>query len=190
MRTEFEITFPNIKKQEIRKKIKSLWGICTKEKTLMRRTIFEWPLDPVWTYVRVRDEGDKVTCTYKNVAKWKLDVNSVKEIETEVKDFDAMKGILENIGLKTKAYQETYREVWQINDEVEFMIDVWPGLNPYIEIEGASEEIIKKYAKLLGFDYEKWFFGTVDQIYQLELGIAPEIINNLELITFENPPQA
>jgi hypothetical protein len=28
--------------------------------------------------------------------------------------------------LEEKAYQETYREVWIINDEIELMIDEWP----------------------------------------------------------------
>jgi hypothetical protein len=28
--------------------------------------------------------------------------------------------------LKEKSYQETYREIWSINDEIEFMIDEWP----------------------------------------------------------------
>ena len=48
-----------------------------------------------------------------------------------------------------------YREVWEINDEVECMLDIWPGLQPYIEIEGANEDIVKKYSAILGFDYSE-----------------------------------
>jgi hypothetical protein len=38
------------------------------------------------------------------------------------------------------------------------MIDLWPGLNPFIEIESHSEENVKKYSELLGFDYSDGIF--------------------------------
>jgi adenylate cyclase class IV len=47
-------------------------------------------------------------------------------LETEIKDFDVMVNIFRKLGLKEKAYQETYREVWEINNEIEFMLDLWP----------------------------------------------------------------
>jgi len=46
-----------------------------------------------------------------------------------------MREIYIHMGLRQKAYQETRREVWKINDEIEIMLDEWPGISPFIEIE-------------------------------------------------------
>jgi hypothetical protein len=37
-----------------------------------------------------------------------------------------MVDIFRNLNLREKSYQETYREVWEINKEVEIMFDLWP----------------------------------------------------------------
>ncbi|MDD3303117.1 MAG: hypothetical protein PHN31_06190 [Candidatus Gracilibacteria bacterium] len=100
-----------------------------------------------------------------------------------------MVNIFRKLGLNEKSYQETYREVWEINNEIEIMIDLWPGLNPYIEIEGENEEVVKKYSNLLGFDYNNGIFGTSFQVYEKELGLDYEFINSLKEITFDNIPR-
>ena len=52
----------------------------------------------------------------------------------------------EKRGLKNTSTQENYREIWK-NDAIEICIDTWPGLLPYIEIEGKNQEIVKKYVE-------------------------------------------
>ena len=89
--------------------------------------------------------------------------------------------------LKEKAYQESYREIWTINDEIEFMIDEWPWLSPFVEIEWKNEDLVKKYSNLLQFNYEEWIFWAVDEIYFKELWIERNITNNTRVITFKNP---
>ena len=91
--------------------------------------------------------------------------------------------------IKTKGLSGKKREIWEINNEIELMIDIWPWLKPFIEIEGKTEKIVKKYSELLWFNYSEWIFWTVDQIYLKELWIKPDIINNLAEITFENIPK-
>jgi adenylate cyclase class 2 len=169
MITEFEAVFSPVDKEEMREKIKSIWGKCTKVNTLMKRVVFENPINPHHSYLRVRDEWWKITCCMKTVDTWNLHIWSVKELETQVDDFDTMKNMFMWLGLKRKAYQETYREIWEIAREIEIMIDEWPGLRPFIEIEWANEEQVKKYAELLGCDYSEAIFWTVDQIYKKEL---------------------
>ena len=186
MHTEFEIVFTSIDKEKIIKQIKKLGWVCTKKEILMKRVIYEKSKN---AFARIRDEWDKVTCTYKEVKNWNLDINSVKELETEVWDFDIMKDIFNKMWLRQKAYQETKREVWKINWEIELMIDTWPWLKPFLEIEWKSEKIVKKYVDLLWFNYEKWLFWTVDEVYLKELWIEKNIINNLSEITFENIPK-
>ena len=184
MKTEFEIKFLSIDKEKIIDKIKKLWWVCTKEETLMKRVVYDkWKT----AYARIRDEWDKTTCTYKEISYDNMDINSVKELETEVGDFDTMKAIFDKMWLKQKSYQETLRQVWEINDEIEFMIDTWPGLNPYIEIEWKDEEVVRKYVDLLWFDYNDWVFGTVDEVAFIELWIPKEVCNTISEITFEKP---
>jgi adenylate cyclase class IV len=118
-----------------------------------------------------------------------LSINSVKELECEVSDFGVLKQIFNNMWIKEKAYQETYREIWTVDNEILFMIDERPGLEPFIEIEWKSEDIVKMYSEKLGFDYNDWIFWTVDEIYYKELWLSHDYINSLPIITFENPPR-
>ncbi len=186
MKTEYEVVFSNINREETIQKIKEIWWICTKENTLMKRVVFTAPNWWTWSYLRVRDEWNKITCTYKETREWKLDITSVRELETEVWDFDTMVWIYRKLWLTEKSFQESYREIWKIWNEIEFMIDLWPWLNPYIEIEWWNEEIVKKYSEILGFDYSDWLFGSSFQIYEKELGIDFDTMNNLKEITFAN----
>lgn len=188
MKTEYEIVFTNINKIEIIEKIKNLGWICIKENTLMKRVIFETPNNKRWSYLRIRDEWNKITCTYKEENLLINDINSIKELETIVKDFDIMVDIFKKLWLKQKSYQETYREIWEINNEIEIMIDLWPWLNPYIEIEWNNEELVRKYSNLLWFDYNDWIFWTCFQVYEKELWLDYEFINSLKEITFEKIP--
>lgn len=189
MKTEFEVQFLKIDREKIIEKLKNLWAKCIMKNTLMKRVVFENPLNKAKSYLRVRDEWEKITCTYKEIRWEKLDINSKKEIETTVWDFDTMVEIFKTIWLKQKAYQESYRETREIDDKVFFMLDEWPWLKPFIEIEWESEEIVREYSKKLWFDYENaWFFGAVDELYLAEAWIPKEIMNDMEIITFENPP--
>ena len=188
MKTEFEVVFTNIDKQKIIKQITDLWWVCVKENTLMKRVVFDLP--NLWdnAYLRVRDEWGLVTCTYKEIKEWDLDIHSVSELETEVWDFDTMVSIYKKLWFKQKSFQESYREIWKIGDDIEFMLDLWPGLNPYIEIEWENEEVVKKYSKLLWFNYSEWLFWSSFQIYEKELWIDFETMNSLEEITFNCVP--
>jgi len=189
MKTEFEVVFTWIDRENITKKIKALNWICIKENTLMKRVIFETQNNKRWSYLRVRDEWDKITCTYKEENLLTNDINSIKELETVVKDFDVMVDIFRKLWLNEKSYQETYREIWEINNEIEIMIDLWPWLNPYIEIEWENEEVVRKYSNLLWFDYDNWIFWTSFQVYEKELWLDYEFLNSLKEVTFDNIPK-
>ena len=95
-----------------------------------------------------------------------------------------MISILEKMWYKFKSYQETKREIWEINS-VEFMIDTWPWLNTFLEIEAWGEEKIKKYSQLLWFDYKDAVFWAVDEIAKIELWVTSEFINNVPKISFD-----
>lgn len=189
MKIEYEVVYTNIDREKVITKIKNLWWIQIKKNTLTKRVVFDTPNWWKGSYIRVRDEWDKVTTTYKEQKPWKLDIASISELETTVWDFNEMLSIYRKLWLVEKSYQEMYREIWEINNEIEIMIDLWPWLKPYVEIEWENENLVKKYSNLLWFDYDDWVFGSSFQIYEKELSIDFDTMNSLKEISFDNPPR-
>ncbi|MEK7612499.1 MAG: CYTH domain-containing protein, partial [Patescibacteria group bacterium] len=135
-------------------------------------------------WLRVRDEGDKVTLALKMSTG--SNIEDQKEISLTIGNFDTALELLESIGCKRKAYQESKRELWKIG-QVEITIDEWPGLEPFIEIEGQSEDDVKKCADVLGFDYTTALFSSVGGVYKIKYGISlDEIEEKVGDITFGN----
>ena len=166
MQTEIEVKFLNIDLDLIRAKLLESGAICEQPMRLMRRAIIDTPdLNTRSAYVRIRDEGHRVTLTYKQFDA--LSIDGAKEIEVEVDSFDGAVAIFEQVGLAPRSYQESKRETWQLGD-VEVVIDEWPWLNPYIEIEGANEEALIVVAGQLGFDWGNAVFGDVMVAYRAQ----------------------
>jgi len=191
MQTEFEATFINIKPDEIRIKLKALGAKQIKPETLIRRVNFFPPNNDKFGWMRVRDEGDKITLSYKRYlgAKNGHKIDSQQEIFLEINSFEEGIKLLESVGAKKKSYQETKRESWRLG-EIEFDMDTWPGLEPFLEIEGPNEPTIKEVAEKLQLDYSQAIFGPVGLIYEKMLGIPQPIINNeTPEITFDQPPK-
>lgn len=166
MKTEIEVKFLNVDHDAMRQKLQIVGGRLATPMRDMRRALFETPdMKARNGFYRLRDEGDKITLTYKQ-----FDSNSLtgaKEIEIEVSDFQATVDLLAQNDLEPITYQESRREAWIVND-CEVVLDEWPWIPTYIEIEGASEQIVKDTAALLGFDWKDAVFGSVDVIYERE----------------------
>ena len=187
MQIEFEAKFTNIDKDDVRSKLKNIGAVLVKPEFLMRRVTFDTPLGIKGGWLRVRDEGDKITMSLKVEAGDKI--TDQKECQIVISDFNKGCEFLEAIGVQRKAYQETTREIWQLG-KIEFSIDTWPGLNPFLEIEAPNEPTVKAAAEKIGCDWHSALFGGVGRIYQTELGIDIDKINNQTTeITFANPPQ-
>jgi adenylate cyclase class 2 len=166
MQSEIEAKFLNVQHDEIRAKLTELGAICVQPMRLMRRvTIENDRLVEKNAFVRVRDEGDRVTMTYKQFDS--LSVDGAKEIEIVVSDFDTAVQLLDATGLPSQSFQESKRETWQLG-EVEIVLDEWPWLKPYIEIEAGSETLVQDTAKRLGFDWNEAAFGDVMVAYRAE----------------------
>ena len=95
----------------------------------------------------------------------------------KVDNFDEAVLLLETIGCDKKAYQESKREVWKL-DDCEVLIDEWPFLEPYLEIEGKSEEAVKAVCEKLSFDYGDALFCSADVLYSRKYGFDRDVINN------------
>lgn len=188
MQKEIEATFLSIDKDAIRQKLKNNGYTLHTPEYLMRRKTFDFSqIDPGKNkWGRVRQESDKVTMTIKEVKG--TGIHDTFEVEMIVNDFDTATNFFEACNIHPKSFQENKREVW-IKADIEIMIDSWPGLNPFIEIEGPTEELVKTASQELGFNFEKAVFGSIDLIYEIELGVKAEEINKLSEITFKNYPK-
>ena len=189
LKTEFEATFANIDKDYLRKKIKENGGELIKKEFTQKRKVFNFPESNTNKdgFVRVRDEDGKITMTLK-IFKGK-NIEDQKEAEIVVSDFDTASLILSELGAKEKAFQETKREIWKI-DNVEIMIDTWPFLETFVEIEGENEEDVRRISEKLNFNWEDAIFAPVTELYKRKYNISEDRINNKTpkiVFDMENP---
>lgn len=185
MNVEYEATFSKIDKGTIRRSLEDAGAELIENEFLQKRAVFLFPKghEDSASWIRVRDEKDRITMSVKTVDGKKID--NQKEMQIEVSGFDQAVAFLELLGCKKKAYQETKRELWTL-DGVEISIDEWPFLEPFLEIEGESEEEVKKVSEKLGLDYSKALFCSVDTLYSEKYHISKDTINNkTPLIVFE-----
>jgi adenylate cyclase class 2 len=188
MQTEVEAKFLDVDFVALRKKLHQAKATLDQSMRLMRRVIFDYPdlqLEKDEAFLRVRDEGHKVTMTYKRFDG--RHIHSAKEVEIVVDDYDKAVELLKASGFMVKSRQESKRETWHLGD-CEIVLDEWPWLKPYIEIEGPNENRIKEVAVQLGFDWRDALFGSVTRAYRREYAIPEEMtIANIEVIAFDAP---
>lgn len=190
MKTEYEATFLNINRGDLTQRLKKVGARLERPEYMQRRVTFELPLQKrnETTWLRVRDEGDKITLTLKSV-EGKTIVGQ-KEILVVVDDFDGTVALLESIGCEKKSYQESKRELWKLG-AVEIAIDTWPFLEPYIEVEGLSEWAVKEVAGKLDLKYKEAIFDTVNAVYKRKYGKTLDELDKAVLRNFtfsiENP---
>jgi len=185
MDIEYEATFWPINKDEIRGKLKAIGATLVKPEFLQKRKVFNMPeghkIKGGW--LRIRDESDKITMSLKVVDGDHIE--NQKEICLEIDNFDGAVELLKTVGCEEKAYQETLREKWSL-DEVEVTIDTWPFLEPFVEVEGKSEIDVKAVSEKLGFDWNNALFCSIDVLYSKKYGLDTKVFTDLApLIVFE-----
>jgi len=177
MEIEYEATFINIDKQDIREKLRKIKAELLHPEFLQKRIVFNLPKgnEIKGGWARVRDEGDKITMSLKIVDG--ASIESQKEICLKIDSLEKAEEFLILLGCEKKAYQENKRELWKI-DGIEATIDEWPFLEPFVEIEGDSEESVKQIAEKLGFDYKNALFCSIDTLYSKKYNLSEDVINN------------
>lgn len=188
MKPEIEAKFLNVNHDELRKKLKALGATCEAPMRLMRRRNFDFPdrrLDKQKNgWVRVRDEGNKITMSYKQLNSRALD--GTHEVNLTIDSFEAACSFLESIGLESKTVQETKRESWRL-DRCEIELDEWPWVKPYIEIEGPDEKSLRELAAKIGLDWSKVCHGSVEVVYRAEYDVTDEDVDYIPEIAFDLP---
>lgn len=186
MNIEYEATFADINKEEVRETLKHVGARLVRPEFLQKRINFRFPegspMEHGW--IRLRDEQERITLSIK-INRGEL-ISNQKELQLIVDNFESAKEFLELLGCKQKSYQETKREIWLL-DKTEICLDEWPYLEPFVEIEGDSEESVKNTAEKLGFDWSKARFCAVGTLYHEKYNVPEKIINNeTARFTFED----
>jgi adenylate cyclase class IV len=187
---EFEGRVLDLNLDEFYKKLKACNATKLNDLTLYRRSVFKL-CDIERGFVRVRDEGDKITMTAKVYKYPKFPIESELSIHDT---FEHGQDFLRSLNLTEKAYHETMREKWSIPKSstnkkqlCEVAIDRIPGLPLYAELECKTEADLKKTCNLLGVNYKDLGFGGYGNVYNHYYGISLNEINNvIPKLTFNN----
>lgn len=189
MQTEIEVKFLDIHHDNLRAKLKQLGARLDQPMRLMRRAVFDWPGGKLEEskdgFLRVRDEGHQITMTYKVFNERTVD--GAGEVELVIDDYQKAVALLEAIGMVVKSEQESRREAWHL-DDCEIVLDEWPWIKPYIEIEGPSQNQLRLAAKKLGLQWGDAVFGSVTTAYRGEYDIPYHVsIGEQPVIAFGDP---
>jgi adenylate cyclase class 2 len=188
MKPEIEAKFLDMDFEAVRAKLREAGAVCVHPVRLMQRKNFDHAdgrLEAIGGWIRVRDEGDKVTLAYKQLDN--RDIDGTKEVSVEVSSFDDTVALLLAAGLKQTSYQETRRESWVL-DGTQIELDEWPWVRPFVEIEAPDAEALYAAAEKLGFDREKALHGSVEIMYLQEYDVSEQEVDAWPEITFSPVP--
>lgn len=151
---EIEVRFLEINKDDLVNRLKELDAEDLGE-DLLEEVIFydrelKWK-DSGKKFVRIRKANGKIILTYKCQDRECID--GTEEVEFEVSSFAKAEVLLERIGLIPFRHQQKKRHKFMLGD-VTIDIDTWPKIPTYVELEGESEEDLKKAAEKIGLDWK------------------------------------
>ncbi|OGF20694.1 hypothetical protein A2316_02795 [Candidatus Falkowbacteria bacterium RIFOXYB2_FULL_38_15] len=184
---EIEAKFLDIDSEKIQKKLEEI-GAKKVGEYFYRRRVFDYPdwrLDKDHSWLRLRDEGEKITLSFKKrlgVDSSGVGVNDsgMEEVEIVVNDFDNTAELILKLGFIEKHYAENKRIRWE-KDGIEFDIDTYPGINPYLEIESSSWGKVDEAIRFLELNPNDKKIFSGNQVYALN-GIK---VGELRRISFD-----
>lgn len=190
MKPEIEVKFLSVDFEKVRTTLRTLGAVCEQPMRMMKRVVMDFPdrrlQDTQDSWIRIRDEGDKVTLTYKQTTEHEF--GGAQEIEIRVSSYKDTIAIFQKLGMIIQTDQESKRETWRVGD-VEVVLDEWPWLEPFIEIEGPTKKSVQLVAKKLHFDWNVALFGSVTVAYRQQYPAITkdEHISQIPEIKFNTP---
>ena len=175
MKTEYEVRKVDISFDDIIQKIEKL-GAKRVGAYHQKRYVYDFVPAQKGRWIRLRSNGEFATLTIKEIKSLRID--GTKELEIVVSDFEDTNEILMKLGYEPRTFQENFRIEYTL-DGVNFDLDKWPMIPPYLEIEGQSEEMIAKMVSALGLRMCDVTTMDVDTVYNVEYGIQLDSIKDL-----------
>lgn len=162
MAHEIETKVLDIDSDEVEATLVSLGARKTQDTRLTvdwYRTIGDKEGEEPW-FLRIRSYGEE-----KHEVTWKAKSDIVgiarkhKEINFFIDESEELADLFEELGLEAYAHQEKDRTSYVFKDW-SFDIDRYPGMPPFMEIEGSSEAHIQEALRLLGLEHNAtWATG-------------------------------
>ncbi len=180
---EIEARFLEVDIDDIRSKLKKLKAKKVHPLMLYRRYTFKLQNPNEKGYARVRQEASGTTMTIKKYGANKY----AMEYEVALKDtsLEDARDFMLGAGFVQLAYHETLREKYKHPKVNEVVIDVLPGLPPYIEIEAQTEANMKYMCEKLGLNMENAEYGSYGKQYTDYYGIPETVFNSIAEMRFE-----
>lgn len=186
MPKEYEAKFLNIDITDIKNKLRENGAKKIHDPLKFYRLIFKRceEAGDKPGFVRIRDEGKKITMTTKIFN----DKKFPEEREVTINEsFEKGCEFLRAIGIEEKSYQETMREKWSHPLAHEITFDIVPGLPIYMEIDCTSEANLNKLVTLLDLDKSNMKYGSFDKTYTEYYDIPSDnIIHKTPSLTFKD----
>lgn len=136
-------------------------GAIQYEEVLMREMLFSPANESGSGYVRVRDDGNRVTVTHKRP----LDPLSREETEFGADSYRTAVALFDAIGLRRMLYREKHRVSFRLDDAA-ISIDQYPGIPALVEVEAPDASRVEAVCVALGLDFSSHFPGGTPEIYQ------------------------
>ena len=117
-------------------------------------------------WIRLRTTNQKTTLTIKEIFSQddEYPIDKLKEVEFVVSDFDATDKFLREMDYYCDSHQEKRRTQFKL-DEMEIVIDYWPMVPPYMEIEGEEPDKIYELVTKLGYKKDDAKVMNTDSVY-------------------------
>lgn len=132
---------------------------------LLNDSINEYGINPN-KWVRLRKNNDNIELTVKHIYKKNNDdIQKVSEVEIQVSDFEEANLLLNSLGIFKRNFQEKIRYSYKYKTAC-IEIDIWPMLEPYIEIECDDEDLISDIVKKLGFSNKEIVSLNTEELYK------------------------
>lgn len=177
---EIEVKILGIDPDAIRSKLADLGA----EKTfdgLLRVRYFDTPDGEIrknGDLLRVRDyEGEKVEITHKTNKRIDNGFKIYDEQNVHAEDFDEVTEMFKELGFEVTTYYEKKRAVFKFGN-TEIVIDEYPKIPPFLEIEAESHDEIEEMIEKLGLKDNERSSQTINGLLKEKY---PDIeLNNLK----------
>lgn len=153
-KNEIEAKVLEVDKDELGRKIEDLGAEKVFDSSL-KSELYDFPDGRIEEtgILRLRTRDDKSFVTRKEVIAFD-DAKEMREIEFDVDDPDEFREFMASIGAE-KIEENTKNRVKWVKDDVEFVIDKFPDISPFLEVEAPDRQEMKKVFQKLGFSMEE-----------------------------------
>ena len=136
-------------------------------------------------WIRLRKTGDETTITIKKIinSSGEYNLDAVKELEFKVPSIEDGKEFLQTLGYYPALHQKKMRIAYDYNN-TEVVIDKWPKIPAYVEVEGKTKDGIYKVVNDLGFNSNDIRVLNTDDVYK-ENGLDIYSFKDLDFLDIE-----